>query len=26
MLSATTLVQQIGLAKITHSLRLTGRQ
>jgi hypothetical protein len=26
MLSATTLVQQIGLAKITHSLRLTAQQ
>lgn len=26
MLSAITLVQQTGLAKITHSLRLTGQQ
>jgi hypothetical protein len=26
MLSATTLTQQIGLAKITHTLRLSGQQ
>ena len=26
MLSATTLTQQIGLAQITHTLRLTGQQ
>ena len=26
ILSATTLVQQIGLARITHSLRLVGQQ
>ncbi|MBN1509993.1 MAG: hypothetical protein JW955_24320 [Sedimentisphaerales bacterium] len=26
MLSATTLTQQIGLARITHSLRLTGQR